>query len=93
MQPPHSGIISIPGSPKTWTWKMSTTLAPQITQKSKNVSKVGPRRLPKYTLKLIKVSIWTSRCPMGVPVDPWITKMVTQGTKMEPQGLQNDSLG
>ena len=58
-----------------------------------NVSKVGPRGLPKYTLKSIKMDTWTSRCLLGVPVDPWITKMVTQGTKMEPQGLQNNSFG
>ena len=32
---------------------------------------------------------WTCRCLLGVPVDPSITKMVTQGTKMEPQGLQD----
>ena len=45
----------------------------------------------KYLLKSIKIDSWTSRRPLGLPVDPWITKIVTQGTKMEPQGLQNDS--
>ena len=29
---------------------------------------------------------------LGVPVDPCITKMVTQGTKMESRGLPNTSL-
>ena len=32
--------------------------------------------------------IRASRCPLGIPMDPWITKIVTQGTKMEPQGFQ-----
>ena len=32
-------------------------------------------------------------CPLGVPLDPWITKMVSRVPKMEPQGLQNDSFG
>jgi len=36
---------------------------------------------------------WTSRCLLGVPVDLWITKTITQGVKMEPQGLQNDRYG
>ena len=36
---------------------------------------------------------WTSKCLLGVPVEPWITKMVTQDTKMEPQGLRNDRFG
>ena len=54
---------------------------------------MGPRRLPKCILKSTKMDTWTSRCLLDVPVDPWITKMVTQDTKMEPRGLQNDSLG
>ena len=33
------------------------------------------------------------KVPVGVPVDPWITTMVPQDTKMEPRGLQNDSFG
>ena len=91
MQPLHSGIISIPGSPKTWTWKLSPILPPQITENHKIVPKVGPRRLPKSTLKSIKMDIWASVCPLGVPLDPRITKMVSQVPKKEPQGLQNDS--
>ena len=85
MQPPDSGHISIPESSKTWTWEMSTTLAPQITEKSKNVSKVGPRRLPKYTLKSIKkasgpqgvqwVCLWTPGSPKGsLRVPKWSLK-------------------
>ena len=31
-------------------------------------------------------------CPLGVPLDPRITKMMPQVSKMERQGLQNDSL-
>ena len=91
MQPLHSGIISIPGSPKTWTWKLSPTLASKIPENHKIVPKVGPRRLPKSTLKSIKMDIWASVCPLGVPLDPRITKMVSQVPKKEAQGLQNDS--
>ena len=93
MEPLHSGIISIPGSPKTWTWKLSPILPPQITENHKMVPKVGPRRLPKSIKESIKIDTWTSRCLLGVPTDPWITKMITQGTKMESQGLQNVSFG
>ena len=91
MQPFGSSIISIPGSLKTWTWKLSPILASQITENHKKVSKVGPRSLPKCTLKSIKIDIWTSVCPLGVPLDPRITKMMSQVSKIEPQGLQNDS--
>ena len=41
----------------------------------------------------IKMDTGTSRCLVGVPLESWITKMVTQVTKMDPQGLQNDNLG
>ena len=34
---------------------------------------------------------WTSKCLLGDPLDPWITKMVSQVPKMESQGLQNIS--
>ena len=76
------------GSSKTWTWKLSATLAPQIRENHKNVSKVGPRRLPKCTLKSIKIKIWPPVCPPGGPLDPRITKMVSQVPKMEPQGFK-----
>ena len=92
MQPLHSGIISIPGSLETWTWKPSTTLPSQITENLKMVPKVDPKRLPKSILKSIKVNIRASVCPFGVPLDPRITKMVSQVPKKEPQGLQNNSL-
>ena len=91
MQPLHSGIISIPGSLKTWTWKPSPTLPSQITENHKIVPKVGPKRLPKSTLKSIKVDIWASVCPLGVPLDPRIIKMVSQISKKEAHGLKNDS--
>ena len=87
----HSGIISIPGSPKTWTWKLTLTLVAKIMEKSTNMYKVGPRRLPKCILKSIKMDTWTPMCPLGVPLDPWITKVVPRVPNMEPQGLQNDS--
>ena len=91
MQPPDSGIISIPGSPKTWTWKPSPILPPRITENQANVPKVGLRRLPKSTLKSTRVDICASVCPLGVPLDTRITKVVSQVPKKEPQGLKNDS--
>ena len=57
-------------SPQTWTWKLPPTLAPKIMEKAQNVPKVGPRRLPKCTLKSIKINIWPSVCPLGAALDP-----------------------
>jgi hypothetical protein len=91
MQALHSGIISIPGSPQTWTWKLPLTLASQIRENHKNVPKVYPRRLPKCILKSIKMYIWATVCPLGVPLDLRITKTVSQVPKMDPQGLQHNS--
>ena len=87
IQPLHSGIISIPGSPKTRTWKLSPTLVSKITENHKIMPKVGPRRLPKSIQKSIKMEIWASVRPVGVPLDPRITKMVSRAPKKEPQGL------
>ncbi len=53
------------------------------------VSKMTPKRVPKWTLKSIKLDTWTSRCLVGVPLESWITQKVTEATKMEPQGLEN----
>ena len=91
MQTLHSGIISIPGSLKAWTWKPSPTLPPQVTENHKIVPQVDPKRVPKSIRKSIKVDIWASVCPLGVPLDPRITKMVSQVPQKEPQGLQNNS--
>ena len=92
IQPLHAGIISIPGSPKRWTWKLSPTLTSQITENHTIVTKVGPRRLPKCTMKSIQIDIWPSVCPLGAPLDPMITKMVPQVPKIQPEDLQNDNL-
>ena len=51
MQPSHSVIISIPGPPKTWPWKQSPILAPQITEKSQKGAQSGSQETPKMTLK------------------------------------------
>ena len=87
----QSGIISIHGSLKTWTWKQSSILAPQITEKSEKGAQSDSQGTPQIILKSLKIYTWTSKCPLGDPLDPWITKMVSQVPKMEPQGLQNDS--
>ena len=98
MQPLHSGIIFLPRSLKTWTWKLSPILPPKITENHQNVSKVGPRRLPKSTLKSIKLDLWASMCPLGVPWTPgspkwcpgypkWslkVPKMTVLGIKSDP---------
>ena len=89
----HGGIalciISIPGSPKIWTWKLSSILQPQITENLKIGFKVDPRSLPKSTRESMKMDIWASVCPLGVPLDPRITKTVFQVPKKDPQGSQN----
>ena len=90
MQPLQSGIISIPGSPKTGTWNQSPILAPKITEKSQKGTQSGFQEPPKMTLKSIKMPSWTSKCLLGDPLDPWITKIVSQVPKMEPQGSQDD---
>ena len=56
----HSGIISIRGARKTWTWKLSPSSPPQITENQKIVSKVCSRRLPKSVQKSSKTDIWPS---------------------------------
>ena len=74
---------------KTWTWKLSPTLPPQITENHEIMPKMGPRRLPKSTLKSIKIDIWASVCLLGAPLGPRMTKMVSKGPKKGPQGHQN----
>ena len=64
----------------------------QIIENHPIVPKVGPRRLPKWNLKSIKIDIWPSMCPLGAPLDPMITEMVPQVPKIQPEGLQNDNL-
>ena len=46
-------------------------------------------RVPKFKKKSIKTYIWASVCPLGVPLDPRITKMVSQGPKKEVRCVQN----
>ena len=70
---------------------LSPTLTSRMQENQPIVPKVGPRRLPKCSLQSIKIDIWPSVCPLGVPLDPRITKMVSQVPKMEPEGLQNDN--
>ena len=75
MQPPHSVIISIPEPPKTWTWNQSPILAPKITENSQKGAQSGFQETPKMTLKSLKMQTWTSKCLLGDPLDPRITKM------------------
>ena len=89
----HSGIIAVPGSPKTWTWNQSPILAPKITENSQKGAQSGSQETPKMTVKAQKMQTWTSKCLLGDPLDPRITKMVSQVPKMNSQGLQNVSLG
>jgi hypothetical protein len=41
--------------------------------------------LPNSIQKLIKANIWAPVCPLGVPAEPRITKMVSWAHKKEPQ--------
>ena len=91
MQPLQSGIISIHGSLKTWTWKQSSILASQIGEQSEKGAQSDSQGTPKIIQKIIKIYTWTSKCLLGDPLDPWITKMVSQVPQMKAQGLQNDS--
>ena len=91
MQPLQSGIISIPGSPNTWTWNHSPIMAPQITEILQKGTQSESQKPPRMILKSIKMHTWTSKCLLGDPLDPRITRMVSQVPKMEPQGLQKDS--
>ena len=81
IQPLNSSILSIPGSPNRWTWKLSPNLTSQITENYPIVSKVGPRRLPKWTLKSIKIDIWPSMCPLGAPPGPHDYENCAPGTE------------
>ena len=89
MQPLQSGVISIPEPPKTWTWNQSPILGPKITPKSENGAQSDSQGTPKIILNPLKIYTWTSKCPLGDPLNPWITKMVSQVPKMEPQGHHN----
>ena len=51
MQPLQSGIISIPGSPKTWTWNQSPILAPKVTDKSQKNVQSDSQGTPQIILK------------------------------------------
>ena len=79
------------GSPKTGTWNQSPILARKITDKSQKGTQSGSQEPFKMTLKSRKMHTWTSKCLLGDPLDPRITKMVSQVPKMKSQGLQNDS--
>ena len=92
IQPLKFSILSIPGSPNRWTWKLSPTLTSKITENHPIVFKVGPRRRPKWSLKSIKIDIWPSMCPLDATLDPMITKMVPQVPKIHPEGLQHDRI-
>ena len=51
----------------------------------------GSQEAPQIYPKSRKVDFWTSVCPLGIPLDSRITKMVSQVPKKDPQGLQNNS--
>ena len=42
MQPLQSGIISIPGSPTTWTWNQSPILAAKVNKKALKTTLEAP---------------------------------------------------
>ena len=85
MQTLHAGIISIPGSSNTWTWKLPPIWAIKVT---KQITNMCPRWVPgdsnNFTKMDKQMDTWTSRCLLGVLVDPLMTKMFTQGTQNVP---------
>ena len=65
--------------------------ATQNHRKSKKCAQSGSQEAPQIHPKSIKIDICASVCPLGVPLDPRITKMVSQVLKKDPQGPQNHS--
>ena len=55
--------------------------------------KVGPGRLPESEKKSIKTDIWASVCPLGVPLQPRITKMVSQDQQRSSEVSKIAGLG
>ena len=68
-------------------------LGTQIIDKSQKAPQNDSQETPQMNPKTIKVNSWTPMCPLGVPLDPWITKVVPRVPKMKPQGLQNYRFG
>ena len=60
-------------------------------RRSQNCTQSGSQEAPQIHPKIDKMKIWTSRCPLGVPLDPRITKMVSQVPKEEAPGLQSNN--
>jgi hypothetical protein len=73
-------------------------VTPNRKKKQADSSKSTPKWNPKSIKNQWKSNPGPQGVPFGVPADPWMTNMVTQGQKsspqgikMEPQGLQNYS--
>ena len=81
MQPPDSGGISTPGSSKTWTWKLSPTLAPQIKDKSQTCVQSRSQETPKMNPKINKNGHLDLKVPVGCPCG-------SLDRQNGPQGLQ-----
>ncbi len=59
-------------------------------RKSQTCAQSGFQEAPKCIINSMKINILASVCPLGVPLDPRITKMLSRAPKKEPQGLQNE---
>ena len=81
MQPLHSSIISIPGSLKTWTWKLSPILPPQITEKSRNCTQSRFQEAPKIHPKIDKNLHLGLSVSLGCPLGPQDDQNGVQGTQ------------
>ena len=71
-------------------WNLYYNLVQTNLQKSQNLLQTGSQEDPKIHQKIIKIQIWVQDVLPGVPLDPRITKMVSQVSRMEPPGLQNN---
>ena len=91
----HAGIALWhhfhPWIAKTWTWKLSPIFPPHITENRNFCLENVSQETPRIQSKIDKNGYWASVCPLGVPLDPRITKTLSQVPKKNPQGFQNES--
>ena len=91
MQLLHSSIISIPGSPKTWTWKLSPILPPQITEKSRNCTQSTSQEAPKIHPRIDKNGNLGLSVSIGCPPGPQDHQNGAPGTHKGAQRSQKAS--
>ena len=66
----HSGIISIPGAQKTWTWKLSPSSPPQITENKKKCAQSMLQEAPQIQSQIVKNGYLGISVAIGCPPGP-----------------------